>query len=172
MIFSESKARQNFEETSNRTFSFEDFSYKVVRLFFDQLHHVTTNEISLLDALELMVLCNHQGQIDQKSDFETRLYKELRHQILTQIKDSKQLCHIWMFLRSWGPSGWDSNIAYALYYRYLLRHNFHPTKLAIVLEINLLKHLMKTITTVRLYRSLLAHKRNHVMGTLMTMFSN
>ena len=169
MIFRASKARQNFEEASNRTFSFEEFSYKVVRLFFDQLHDETTNRISLLDALELMVMCNHQGQIDQKSDFETRLYKELRHQILTQIKDSKQLCHIWMFLRSWGPSGWDSNLAYALY---LLRHNFHPTKLAIVLEINLLKHLMKTITTVRLYRSLLAHKRNHVMGTLMAILSN
>ena len=107
MIFRASEARQNFEETSNRTFSFEDFSYKVVRLFFDQLHHVTTNEISLLDALELMVLCNHQGQIDQKSNFETRLYEELRHQILTEVNDSKELCHIWMFLRSWGPSGWD-----------------------------------------------------------------
>ena len=114
MIFRASKARQNFEEASNRTFSFEEFSYKVVRLFFDQLHDETTNRISLLDALELMVMCNHQGQIDQKSDFETRLYKELRHQILTQIKDSKQLCHIWMFLRSWGPSGWD-RILFRLY---------------------------------------------------------
>ena len=106
MILRAPKARQNFEEKSNRTFSFEDFSYRVVRLFFDHLHGETTNEISLLDALELMVLCNHQGQIDQKSDFETRLYEELRHQI-TEVKDSKELCHIWMFLRSWGPSGWD-----------------------------------------------------------------
>ena len=104
-----SKARQNFENPSNYTFTYEDFSYKVVRLFFDQLHLITSNEISLLDTLELMVFCNHEGQIDQKSDFETRLYEELRHQILTKVKDSKQLCFIWLYLRSWGASGWFQN---------------------------------------------------------------
>ena len=101
------KARQKFEEPSNRTFTYDHFSDKVVRVFFDQLHHVTTNEVSLLDALELMVFCNHDGQIDQGSDFETRLYEDLLCQILEQIKDSKQRCLIWMYLRSWGPSGTD-----------------------------------------------------------------
>ena len=101
-----SKARQNFDQSSNRTFTYDKFSYNVVRVFFDQLHQVTTNKVSLLDALELMVFCNHEGQIDQKSDFETRLYEELRHQILTKMKDSKQLCFIWMYLRACGPSGW------------------------------------------------------------------
>ena len=71
---------------------------------------MTTNEVSLLDALELMVFCNYEGQIDQKSEFETQLYKDLRHQILAKIKDSRQLCFIWMFLRSWGPSGRDSTL--------------------------------------------------------------
>ena len=79
----------------------------MVRIFFDQLHHVTTNEVSLLDALELMLFCNCEGQIDQKSDFETRLYEDLRRQILTKMNDSKQLCLIWMYLRSYGPSGRD-----------------------------------------------------------------
>ena len=101
------KARQNFDQPSNRTFTYDRFSYKVVRVFFDQLHDVTTNELSLLDTLELMVFCNHEGQVDQKSDFETRLYEDLRHQILTNVTDSKQLCFIWMYLRSWGPSGRD-----------------------------------------------------------------
>ena len=53
----------------------EDFSYKVVRIFFDQLYGVKTNLVSLDDALEL-VFCNHECQIDQRSDFETRLYDE------------------------------------------------------------------------------------------------
>ena len=77
----------------------------MVKLFFDQLHDITTNEVSLLEALELMVFCNHEGQIDQKSDFETRLYADLSDQILTKIEDPKELCYIWMFLRSRGPSG-------------------------------------------------------------------
>jgi len=101
------KARQNFDQSSNRTFTYDKFSYNVVRVFFDQLHQVTTNKVSLLDALELMVFCNHEGQIDQKSDFEIRLYEELKHQILK--KDAKQLCFIWMYLRSCGPSGWNLN---------------------------------------------------------------
>ena len=105
MVFKPSKARQNFDKSSNRLFSYEDFSYKVVKLFFDQLHHVTTNEVSLIDALELMVFCNHQGQMDMKSEFETRLYQDLCDQILAEIKDSKELCFVWMFLRSRGPSG-------------------------------------------------------------------
>ena len=104
------KARKNFEESSNRTFTYDRFSYKIVRLFFDQLHHVTTNEVSLPEALELMVFCNHEGQIDQKSDFETRLYQDLLRQILLKITDSKQLCFIWMYLRSCGPSGRDWNL--------------------------------------------------------------
>ena len=66
-----------------------------------------TNKVSLPDALELMVFCNHEGQIDQKSDFETRLYKDLQGQLLAKIKDPKQLCLIWIYLRSWGPSGRD-----------------------------------------------------------------
>ena len=90
-IFRLSKARQNFEESSNRTFTYDHFSYNVVRIFFDQLHQVTTNKVSLLDALELMVFCNYEGQIDQKSDFEARLYEELHHQILTKAKGSENL---------------------------------------------------------------------------------
>ena len=100
-----SKARQNFADPS--IFTYEDFSYKVVRIFFDQLHGVKTNEISLIDALELMVFCNHLGQIDQKSIFETRLYDELCKKITGEIKDPKQISLIWLFLRSWGPSGRD-----------------------------------------------------------------
>ena len=66
-----------------------------------------TNTISLTDALELMVFCNHLGQIDQKSEFETRLYDELSKKVTDKFKDPKELCFIWMFLRSWGPSGKD-----------------------------------------------------------------
>ena len=99
------KARQNFANPS--TFTYEDFSFKVVRIFFDQLHGVQTNLISLEDALELMVFCNHLGQMDQKSDFETRPYDEMCESILDKIKNPKHLCLIWLFLRSWGPSGRD-----------------------------------------------------------------
>ena len=66
-----------------------------------------TNELSLTDALELMVFCNHLGQIDQKSNFETRLYDEICKKVIGVIKDPEQLCIIWLFLRSWGPSGRD-----------------------------------------------------------------
>ena len=79
----------------------------MVRIFLDQLHGVRVNSISLTDALELMVFCNHLGQIDRKSDFETRLYDELCKSITDNIKDPQQLCFIWLFLRSWGPSGRD-----------------------------------------------------------------
>ena len=123
MVFRPSKARQNFDESFNHVFSYENFSHKVVKLFFDQLHHVTTNEVSLIDALELMVFCNHQGQIDMNSEFETRLYQDLSDQIMmivatnhwksfdimANIKDSKELCFVWMSLRSRGPSGRDIN---------------------------------------------------------------
>jgi hypothetical protein len=51
-----------------------------------------------------MVFCNHLGQIDQKSNFETRLYDELCKNITDDIKDPTKLCFIWLFLRSWGPS--------------------------------------------------------------------
>ena len=71
---------------------------------------MTTNEVSLLDALELMVFCNHEGQVDQGSEFETRLYEDLLGQILEKIKDSKQRCLIWMYLRSWDPSERDENV--------------------------------------------------------------
>ena len=101
------KARQNFDESSERTFTFEDFSYNVVKVFFDQLHHVTTNEVSLIDALELLVFCNHQGQLDMKSGFETQLHEELSDQILAKMKNPKELCCIWLYLRSFGPSGRD-----------------------------------------------------------------
>ena len=90
------------------TFIFEDFSYTVVRTFFDQLHGIQTNSLEFMDCLELMAFCNHQGQIDLKSDFETRLYDELLYNTVVpfdKIKDPKQLCFIWLFLRLWGPLG-------------------------------------------------------------------
>ena len=65
--------------------------------------------MSLTDALELMVFCNHLGQIDQKSEFETRLYDELSKEVTDKFKDPKDLCFIWMFLRSLGLSGKDFN---------------------------------------------------------------
>ena len=68
-----------------------------------------TNAVSLTDALELMVFCNHQGQIDQKSEFETRFYDELSKKVTDKFKDPKDLCFIWMFLRSLGLSGKDFN---------------------------------------------------------------
>ena len=52
------------------------------------------------DALELMLFCNNEGQIDQKSDFETRLYEELSQKILEKLKDSRERCFIWMYLRT------------------------------------------------------------------------
>merc|ERR1712131_269893 len=96
----ESKARQNFHESDDCTFNYENVSYKVVRLFFDLLHPETDKEVSLSDALELMLFCNNEGQIDQKSDFETRLYEELSQQILEKMKDSRERCFIWMYLRT------------------------------------------------------------------------
>ena len=80
-----------------------------MRIFFDQLHGVKDNSISLVDALELMVFCNHEGQVDQKSEFETRLYDELCTKITDEINDPHQLSLIWLLLRSWGPSGKDFN---------------------------------------------------------------
>ena len=100
------KARQNFDESPKRTFTYEEFSYNVVKIFFGQLHQLTTNEVSLVDGLELMVFCNCRGQIDMGSDFETRLFQDLHYQLMRMIKDSKQLCFIWMYFRLWGPSGW------------------------------------------------------------------
>ena len=105
LLLAVSKARQNFSNPS--TFTYVEFSFNVVRIFFDQLHGVQTNTVSLEDALEIMVFCNHLGQIDRKSNFETRLYDELCKSIMDTIKVPKQMCFIWLFLRSWGPSGRD-----------------------------------------------------------------
>ena len=98
---------------------------------------MTTNEVCLIDALELMVFCNHQGQLDMKSDFETRLYQDLTDQILAKVKDSKELCFIWMFLRSRGPSERDTN-SFSNFFLpersvFRLENEFYPYKPVMIL---------------------------------------
>ena len=75
------------------------FSHEVVRTYFDQLHHIQTNVISLPTALDLMIFLNYEGQIDQKSDFEIRLFQELSDHVLSANFKPKELCFIWMYLR-------------------------------------------------------------------------
>ena len=181
MVFRPSKARQNFDESSNRLFSYEDFSYKVVKLFFDQLHHVTTNEVSLIDALELMVFCNHQGQMDMKSEFETRLYQDLSDQILAEIKDSKELCFVWMFLRSRGPSGSDKNglplkiiktVSIDFKQATVKHYNLYHHKPPKVLPKKYWNRLMKMIMIMLYRRLLLAQKRIHMKATTKMILSS
>ena len=127
-----SKARQNFHKSDDCTFNYENFSYKVVRLFFDLLHPETDKEVSLSDALELMLFCNNEGQIDQKSDFETRLYEELSQQILEKMKDSRERCFIWMYLRT-DPN--HSGMVWNIFFRenYCISSVSYPCKLVRVL---------------------------------------
>ena len=128
-----------------------------------------------------MVFCNHQGQMDMKSEFETRLYQDLSDQILAEIKDSKELCFVWMFLRSRGPSGNDKNglplkiiktVSIDFKQATVKHYNLYHHKPPKVLPKKYWNRLMKMIMIMLYRRLLLARKRIHMKATTKMILSS
>ena len=56
-----------------------------IRKVFDSLHGISDESIPLSNAVEIMAYCLVDGKVDQNSEFETDLYKEL----VEQLKEMK-----------------------------------------------------------------------------------
>ena len=48
---------------------------------YDSLHGISTDNVKLSEAVEIMAYCLMDGKVDQKSRFETYLYKDLLDQL-------------------------------------------------------------------------------------------
>ena len=75
------KARKKFAGTKNNIFDFSAFHLTSVRKVFDLLHGLDIEKITLATAVEIMIFCNYDGKITQKSEFETNLFQTLSDQI-------------------------------------------------------------------------------------------
>ena len=69
------KARTKFSGTKNNIFDFSAFHLTSVRKVFDLLHGLDIEKVTLATALEIMIFCNYDGKITQKSEFETNLFQ-------------------------------------------------------------------------------------------------
>ena len=48
-----------------------------IKKVYDSLHGISTDNVKLSEAVEIMAYCLMDGKVDQKSRFETYLYKDL-----------------------------------------------------------------------------------------------
>ena len=71
------KARAKFSGKKNNIFDFSAFHLTSVRKVFDLLHGLDVEKITLATAVEIMIFCNYDGKITQKSEFETNLFQTL-----------------------------------------------------------------------------------------------
>ena len=55
--------------------------------------------------LEILIYCNHGGQLMQNLPFEAEIFKDLIGQINAANFESYELAAIWLYLRSWGDLG-------------------------------------------------------------------
>ena len=52
-----------------------------IKTVYDSLHGISTDNVKLSEAVEIMAYCLMDGKVDQKSRFETYLYKDLLDQL-------------------------------------------------------------------------------------------
>ena len=52
-----------------------------IKKVYDSLHGISTDNVKLSEAVEIMAYCLMDGKVDQKSRFETYLYKDLLDQL-------------------------------------------------------------------------------------------
>ena len=63
----------------------KQFRKDSIRKFYDSLHGISSENIPLTNAVEIMAYCLIDGKVEQESVFETNLYNEL----LEQLKQMK-----------------------------------------------------------------------------------
>ena len=81
-----SKARENFHGEQNKIFDLKKFRKCSIRKVYDSLHGMSKDYVEFSEIIEIMAYCLMDGKIDQKSEFETRLYNDL----LEQLKNDKE----------------------------------------------------------------------------------
>ena len=57
---------------------------------YDSLHGISDDNIPLSNAVEIMAYCLLDGKVEQESEFETNLYKELVEQLRDMKADLKK----------------------------------------------------------------------------------
>ena len=63
------------------------FRKSSITKIYDALHGISTENIELSEVIEIMVYCVVDGKIDQKSEFECRLYEYLLEQLMNTKVD-------------------------------------------------------------------------------------
>jgi len=71
------KARQEFRGKKNNIFDFSSFHLATIRHIFDLMHGLDIEKLTLATVVEMMIFCNYDGKITQKSEFETTLFQTL-----------------------------------------------------------------------------------------------
>ena len=58
------------------------FRKRSMKIIYDVLHGITPENIQLSEAVEIMAYCVINGKVDQKFQFECRLYEDLLEQFM------------------------------------------------------------------------------------------
>ena len=53
-----------------------------IQKVYDSMHGISTENVQISEAVEIMVYCLMDGKVDQKSTFECQLYEQLHDQML------------------------------------------------------------------------------------------
>ena len=80
-------------------------AHRVVRLFFDILHGIDRADVPMVDALEFAIFLGYDGQLEQKSGMETRLFRSVIEQLKKTEMTNTENALMWLYVKSWGPKG-------------------------------------------------------------------
>ena len=82
-----------------------------IQKVYDSMHGISTENVQISEAVEIMVYCLMDGKVDQKSTFESQLYEQLHDQMVDAsvdgIEDSferetlrpkQTLALVWLYL--------------------------------------------------------------------------
>ena len=60
---------------------YSKFRYKTIRTIFNYLHGIDFEDVELSVGIEILAWTNFEGQIDEESDTETKIFNELAKQL-------------------------------------------------------------------------------------------
>ena len=85
LYFEYCKAQENFETETNKKLVLKLFRKASIGKVYDSLYGISYNKIPLSNAVEIMAYCLFDGKVEQESEYETNLYKQL----VEQLRDMK-----------------------------------------------------------------------------------
>ena len=65
----------------NVILDYSKFRYATIRTIFDYLHGIDFEDVELSVGIEILAWTNFEGQIDQESDAETKIFNEFAKQL-------------------------------------------------------------------------------------------